>query len=47
MRRFPLVFLPLIVLLTGCTGSLDSGYERIAVEVTRGVSAPQIQKMIR
>ena len=30
MRRFPLVFLPLIVLLTGCTGSLDSGYERIA-----------------
>ena len=29
MRRFPLAFLPLILLLPGCSGSFAGGYARI------------------
>ena len=29
MRRFPLAFLPLILLLPGCSGSFAGGYDRV------------------
>lgn len=29
MRRFSLVFLPLTLLLAGCSGSLSGGYDRV------------------